>query len=157
MKRKKPILSYPGLRYAHKKLSFACKKTLGQIFKFTWKNFCAVDGNCMVSFLSKKFKIIFLSPVCSTVLKKPQKWFNFFKNVWNLYDKHFLHTLDVWNCMIMIVVVWNCMISFFGVWRSTRVISNIEKTLSMTEILKNSFKNGIPYKKFQHCLWSDVV
>ena len=23
-----------------------------------------------------------------------------------LYDKHFLHTLDVWNCTIMIFVVW---------------------------------------------------
>ena len=47
----------------------------------------------------------------------------FFENVWNLHDKHFLHTLDVWNCMIKIFVVWNCMINIFDVWRSTRAVT----------------------------------
>ena len=135
-KEKKPLLSYPGLRYAHKKLNFACKKffsenvclhrkldlrmkkILGRIFKITWKNVCVVFGNCMVSIFSKKIENqFFLSPVSSTVLKKPQKWFdfvsivfrNFMKIVWQaflpynwcmelydndfccmeLYDKHF--------------------------------------------------------------------
>ena len=102
--KKNPKLSYPGLRYAHKKLNLESKqiffgkclfaykirfalekktkkvwgkfsKLLGKIF-----DFCVVYRNCMVSiFFSKKKKInqFFLSPVCSTVLKKPQKWFNF--------------------------------------------------------------------------------
>ena len=103
------------------------KKNLGQFSKLLLKNFCVVYWNCMVRiFFKKKFKSVFLSPLCSIVLKEPQKWFNFFllffENVWKLYDKHFLHTPGVWNCIIMIFVAWNCMISIFGVWRSTRVL-----------------------------------
>ena len=30
VKRKKPILSYPGLRYAHKNFNFACKKNFSE-------------------------------------------------------------------------------------------------------------------------------
>ena len=67
------------------------KKILGQFFKIT-------------------LKILSLSKKCQS--------YSF--HIWKLYGKHFLHTLDVWNCMIMIFVVWNCMISIFGVWRSTR-------------------------------------
>ena len=29
-KKKQPILSYPGLHYAHKKLNFACKKNVSE-------------------------------------------------------------------------------------------------------------------------------
>ena len=58
-----------------------------------------------------KINQFFLSPVCSIVLKKPQKWLNFFllffENVQKLYNTPFLHTLDVWNCVIMIFVGCN--------------------------------------------------
>ena len=142
-KKKKPNLSYPGLRYAHKKLIFACKNffsknvclrtkfdlRLKKKNKITWKNFCVAIKKCQ-SYNFHIWKLygkhyfqrnilnqFFLSPVCSTVLKKPQKWFNFFsivfrkcmKIVWQafspytwcmdlydndfccmeLYDKHF--------------------------------------------------------------------
>ena len=41
-KKKKPILSYPGLRYAHKKLIFACKKIFGKCL-FAYKFQFAVE------------------------------------------------------------------------------------------------------------------
>ena len=50
-----------------------------------------------------------------------------------MYDKHFLHTLDVWICMIIIFVVWNCMISIFGVWRSTRVAASSIEQIEISE------------------------
>ena len=108
----KPLLSYPGLSYANKKLNFACKKNFfgkslfackirfavekkkkklwGNFQNYLKKNFCvaiknashtiSIYGNCMESIFFKKIILnqFFLSSVCSTVLKKPQKWFNFF-------------------------------------------------------------------------------
>ena len=44
----------------------------------------SIYGNCMESIFFFQKNILnhfFLSPVCSTVLKKPQKWFNFFSIV----------------------------------------------------------------------------
>ena len=100
-------------------------KSFGANFQNYLETFLCRIWKFMLSiFFKKKLDSVFLSPVCSNVLEKPQKWFifflSFFENVWKLYDKRFLHTRDVWNCMIMIFVVWNCMISIFGVWRSTR-------------------------------------
>ena len=98
-KEKKQMLSYPWLRYAHKKLNFACKK-------FFLENVC----------LRTKFDLQ-LKKNLESPSKKCQSY-NFL--IWKFYGKYFLYTLDVWNCMILIFVVWNCMISSFGVWRSTR-------------------------------------
>ena len=61
------------------------------------------------------------------VCKKSQSY-NF--HIWKFYDKHFLHTLDVWNCIIMIFVAWNGMITIFGVWRSTWESSRVVPRLS---------------------------
>ena len=68
--KKNPILVYPGLRYTHKKLNFACN-----------------------IFFSKK---VCLNTKINLRLKKPQKkvfWGNFKntsqknqKNIWKLYD-----------------------------------------------------------------------
>ena len=111
------------------------KQILGknlQIFVSPSKNAnhtVSIYGNGMESIFFKKINLnqFFLSPVCSTVLKKPQKWFNFFSIVFRkcmkIVDKHFLHTLDVWICMARIFVAWNCLISIFGVWRSTRAVN----------------------------------
>ena len=73
--------------------------------------------------------------------QKLQKMFSFqfllfFENKWKLYYKHFLHTLDVWNCMIMIFVVWNCMTSIFGVCRSTRVDTIFLYRLPLVDVLQ---------------------
>ena len=52
--------------------------------------------NVWIAFFSKKktFQIsFFLSPVCSTVLKKPQKWFNFFSIVFQKCMKFFMTSI----------------------------------------------------------------
>ena len=81
---RKSLLAYK-IRFAVEKKN---KKILGQIFKINSKIFVspsknASQGNSMESiFFSKKiFQSFFLSPVCSTVPKKPQKWLNFFSSV----------------------------------------------------------------------------
>ena len=96
-----PLLSYPGLRYAQKikfcmhfiffsenvclrskldlQLKKKTKKNLGQVFKFKTEKFlCRIWKLYGKNFFKKKSNQFFLSALCSTVLKKPQKWFNFF-------------------------------------------------------------------------------
>ena len=105
------------------------KRISGQFLQITVKKFnflCRTWKLYGKHFFQKKISNqFFLPPVCSTVLKKRQTWFNFFllffENVCKLYDKHFLHTLGIWNCMIIIFVLWNCMINIFGAWRSNRL------------------------------------
>ena len=47
------------------------KKFLPQVFKITTEKFSVVYGNCTISiFLKKISNQFFLSPLCSTVLKK---------------------------------------------------------------------------------------
>ena len=55
----------------------------------------------------KKFKINFFCHQSVQLFSKNPRnglifFLFFFENVWKLYDKHFLHTLNVWICMIMI-------------------------------------------------------
>ena len=102
------------------KIWFAIEK------KTKFAKFCVVYGNCMASiFFKKNLKSVFFCHQSVQLFSKSRRkglilFLLFFENVWKLYEKHFLHTFDVWNCMIMIFVVWSCMISIFGVWSATR-------------------------------------
>ena len=95
------------------KIRFVVKKKFGGKFSKLLKKFfvspsknanhtISIYGNCMESiFFKKNFKsVFFLSPVC--LFNCSQKaaemvyfFLLFFENVWKLYDKHFLHILDV--------------------------------------------------------------
>ena len=119
------------------------KKILGKFSKLLGKVFVSYMEIVWSAFFSKKIKIsFFLSSVCSNVLKKPQKWFNFvsivfrkcMKIVWQafspytwwmeLYDNHFC-------CMELYVYG-----SIFSVWRSTRVASF--NYIKLEEVFPNS-------------------
>ena len=105
-----------------KKLYFICKKKLFSKIRFavkkkqknSWDKFSkllekfflspsknashtiSAYGKCMDSIFFKKKNIsnqFFLSPVCSTVLKKPQKWFNFFSIVFQKCMKFFMTSI----------------------------------------------------------------
>ena len=94
----------------------------------------SIYGNCIwklygkLFFFKKKFLISFFFCHQSVQLISKSRrnglivFSIVFRKCMKLHDKHFLHTLDVWICIVMIFVVWNCMISIFGVWRSTRVV-----------------------------------
>ena len=94
MKEKKTILPYLGLMKIFPKVFFAHKTPLAvekkHNFGANFQIFCVAIKNGQSynfriwklygkHFFQKKVKsVFFLPPVCSTVLKKPQKWFNFF-------------------------------------------------------------------------------
>ena len=88
-----------------------------------WGKFSKLLGRIFVSymeivwqaFFSKKIENPFFCHQAVQLFSKSRRnglifFLLFFEYVWKLYDKHFLHKLDVWNCMI----------SIFGEWGSTR-------------------------------------
>ena len=73
--KKKPILVYPGLRYTHKKLNFACKTFFFQKCLFEYENQFAVE-------------------------KKHKNFEGNFKNFCRRHQKNASHTISIYgNCM----------------------------------------------------------
>ena len=95
-KEKKPILSYPRLRYAHKKLNFACKK---KVFFFRKMFVCVQNSICNWKKKPKKF----LGQVC--------------KITWKTFgspSKNASHTISIYgNCMESIYFKKKCFKSVF--------------------------------------------
>ena len=147
MKRKyKPILSYPGLRYAQKILNFASKKNFEKCL-FAYEIRFAVEKKTKI-FLGQIFKLLekfFVSPsknashtipiygncMISIFFKKREPQFfitrMFYKNQTSTEISLYQISTIFRNCMKIVwqaffhtLDVWNCMITIFGVWRSTR-------------------------------------
>ena len=91
------------------------KENLGQIFKITLKNFCVGHRKLPVihfpyiKIVRKAFffKMSFFCHQSVQLFSKNIRnglifFLLFFENVWKLYDKHFLHTLDVKACHVVI-------------------------------------------------------
>ena len=102
-----------------------CRSYIFHIWKLYGKRF----------FSKKYFKSVFFCHQSVQLFSKSRRnglifFLLIFEKVRKLHDTHFLflHTFDVWTCMIKIFVVWNCMISIFGVWRSTRAVKELQAT-----------------------------
>ena len=72
-----------GANFQNYLKNFLCRHQKMPVIKFpymeiVWKKIFSKKKN---------FKSVFLSPVGSTVLKQPQKWFNFFSIVFRKYMK----------------------------------------------------------------------
>ena len=139
---------------------------MGQIFKITWKIFCAAIKKMPViqfkSFKKRKSQFfitrLFYENQTATEMSLYQ-FSTIFRNCMKIVWQAFSHSLDVWNCMI----------SIFGVWRSTRVIwawdqllasynrNNVQKRLVKKLCLKKTTTSTNIISRFQKCEKQTVV